>query len=154
MLTANTRKAILDNIAGIANTTMPRGLYLALSTTTPADDGTNFTEPASSKGYSRVYIGPVTQEEPRNYPFEWVPAESGEDPYTQIWNQYEIHFNAATDDWGSVTYLGIFTAATGGSLVAYSELSSPVTVSAQSIPTIAQHEAVLTIDFDVLNMEF
>lgn len=149
MLTTNTRKAILDNIAGIATTSIPQGLYLALSTTTPTAAGGNFTEP-NDPNYARVYIGSVAQPGPNNYPFEWL----GDGEYQQVANKYEIHFNTATVDWGTVTHVGIFTAETGGSLIAYTPLNTSVSVSSGHIPTIIRHAAVISIDLDILDVEF
>lgn len=147
MLTKNTRKAILDNIVGIASTPIPQGLYLALSTTTPTEAGGNFTEPQDSN-YARVYIGTTSQAGP-NFPFEWKDTD-----YNQVWNKYEIHFNTATANWGNVTHIGIFDAATGGNLIAYTELAVPVNVQSGHIPTIISHAATISIDLDILNTDF
>ena len=154
MLTTNVRKAILDNIAGIAATSMPRGLYMGLSTTTPTQTGTNFTEPLD-QNYERIYIGSSIQEG-SNFPFEYLePAESGATQmYNQVANKYEIHFNTATANWGTITYVGIFSAKTGGQLIAYTPLTTPLTVNQGYIPTILKHAAVISIDAEILDSPF
>lgn len=154
MLTTTVRKAILEHIASLGNTELPTGRYLALSTTTPNDDGTNFTEP-NDPNYQRIDIG-STQGEGPYYPFEWL-NDAQNPTYQQIANKYEIHFNTATVNWGNVTHVGIFTnseAGQGDKLVAFAALTTPVTVQSGHIPTIIRHAAVISVDLDILDTEF
>ena len=99
--------------------------YIALSTTSPNSDGSNFTEPATASGYARSIIGlsgtSATQ-------VMSAPA-SGASSNSSI-----IFFPEATSSWGTVTHFGLYTAATGGSLVLYGTLTNPITVAANYVP--------------------
>lgn len=73
--------------------------YLALSTTTPAEDGTNFTEPSTSDGYARQALN-----------LGAPSAGTATNPST-------ITFGPAVNNsWGTITHLGVFFVSTGGSL--------------------------------------
>jgi len=89
-------------------------VYLALYTSNPtgADTGTE----VSGGGYARQ-------------PIEFsAPADEG--GKQTIKNAAEIRFPVATSDWGTVTHIGIRTAATGGDLIAYAALTNPRTILA------------------------
>jgi len=86
--------AALDAMLGSSATLLGGSLEVALSTTTPNDDGTNFTEP-SGYGYARV---PVT-----NNDANWPAASGGEKK-----NANTITFPTASGgSWGTVTHWGI-----------------------------------------------
>lgn len=90
----------------------PATVYIALSTTTPNDDGSNFTEP-SGNGYARVAV--------TNNLTEW-PDSAGSG---QKSNANTILFPQASGGaWGTVTYAGIFDASSGGNLLWSGPLSS------------------------------
>lgn len=73
--------------------------YLALSTTTPNEDGTNFTEPSTANGYARQSL---------NLPAPTTGTAS---------NPSTITFGPATNaSWGTITYLGVFLVSTGGTV--------------------------------------
>ena len=77
--------------------------YLALSTTTPTDAGTNFTEPTGN-GYAREAVT-------FSAPSDGVTANSG-----------EITMTASGGNWGDITYAGIYDASTAGNLICYAAL--------------------------------
>ena len=99
--------------------------YIALSTTAPNADGTNFTEPLTSAGYARSIIGlsgtSATQ--------VMSSPSGGATSNTSI-----IFFSEATASWGTVTHFGLYTSATGGNLVLYGTLTNPITVAANYVP--------------------
>ena len=99
--------------------------YIALSTTAPNADGTNFTEPLTSAGYARSIIGlsgtSATQ--------VMSSPSGGATSNTSI-----IFFPEATASWGTVTHFGLFTSQTGGSLVLYGTLTNPIAVAANYVP--------------------
>jgi hypothetical protein len=90
--------------------TPPATFYVALSTTTPTEDeGSapywNFTEPVDAvTPYARQ---PITRA-------NWTV--SGTAP-TQGVNAADVAFPVAGTNWGTVTYFGIFDAATNGNLL-------------------------------------
>ena len=99
--------------------------YIALSTTKPNDDGSNFTEPASSTGYARSLIG---QSGSSATQVMSNPANGS----TQ--NNSIIFFPEATASWGTITYFGLYNAATGGQLVLYGALTNPISIAANYVP--------------------
>lgn len=93
----------------------PTSWFIALSTTAPNEDGTNITEPAGNYARQPVDTGASS---------EWDdPAGGGT---TQ--NSLLIEFLAATVSYGSVGYVLLFDAITGGNAWFWSALDAPVTV--------------------------
>lgn len=91
----------------------PAALHIGLSTTTPGEDGTNFTEQGASNGYVRI----------STVAGEWGPATNA-DPSSKS-NTTELTFPQATGDWltgTDFTHFGIFDATTGGNLLAFGVL--------------------------------
>lgn len=99
--------------------------YIALSTTAPNADGTNFTEPSSAAGYARSIIGlsGTTATQVMSNP------TAGASSNTSI-----IFFPEATASWGTVTHFGLYSSQTGGSLVLYGTLTNPIAVAANYVP--------------------
>jgi hypothetical protein len=90
-------------------------LFIGLSTTTPAEDGTSFSEPGSG-AYERVEM--VNDQGVNG----WEASTTG-----QVHNRATLTFPTATEDWGTVTYFGIFDLGPGtasGDLLAYGQLDS------------------------------
>ena len=117
--------------------------YLGLSTTQPVktESGYTVSEPASTAGYSRIII--------RNNSGYWSGGSyyrfAASEDLMSMSNIDEIHFNTATAEWGSLLYVCLFSAQTGGTLLAYSALTTPLTVSVGYIPTIPVGGAVISI---------
>jgi hypothetical protein len=99
--------------------------YIALSTTAPNADGTNFTEPLSSAGYARSIIGLSSTSATQVMSSPSGGATS---------NSSIIFFPEATASWGTVTHFGLFTSASGGNLVLYGTLTNPIAVAANYVP--------------------
>lgn len=93
--------------------------YIALSTTTPAADGTNFTEPVSN--YARVAF--------TNNSTNWHPAPSQPGTGQRQSNAIQINFVQASGLWGVVTYVGIWDALSGGNLLAFQVLNASQTIN-------------------------
>jgi hypothetical protein len=110
----------LDLIFGLDTNTFPTTLYIGLSSTQPADDGTNVTEPVGNN-YGRVSVlNNLT-----NWPAASARAKS---------NGEDILFPAATGDWGDLGWFVIYDAPTAGNFVAWGELVSVtnITIGAQA----------------------
>jgi len=116
---------VLNGLIGKASSVALSNCYLALSSTAPNADGTNFTEPDSSKGYARAIIGLQGQSATQ---VMTAPANG----VTQ--NKDIIFFPEASASWGTLTHFGLYSSATGGTLVLYGALSEPITVSANYVP--------------------
>lgn len=99
--------------------------YLALSTTPPNAAGGNFTEPAGSSGYARTLVGTS------NSNSTWLMSEPSGGTTSNI---DIIFFPEATASWGTITHFGLFDAKTGGNLMVYGQLTTPVTVPANYVP--------------------
>lgn len=104
------RDIVLDELFGATDYTPEATYYFGLSTTAPADDGTNVTEP-SGNGYARVSIA----NNATNFP---AAIDGVQD------NGTEISFPQATGFWGTVTHFVLYNASTGGNLLAYGTLTT------------------------------
>lgn len=127
MITKTTANSILNAFFGRSQyASLASSCYIGLSTTTPAADGSNFTEPASSAGYARTFLGTYNQ----SNTYQMDAAADG-----RISNSSKIiFFPEATASWGTVTYFGIFTTATGGTPILYGALTSSVAIPSGYIP--------------------
>ena len=56
-----------------------------------------------------------------------------------------IFFPEATGSWGTITHFGLFTQASGGQLIVYGALTSPITVSANYVPLFRAGNFTLTL---------
>lgn len=111
---------VLDHLFG-ATTYTPSGTwYLGLSTTTPAEDGTSFTEPASASGYSRASM----TNDKTNWSNAAQTSTSGE-----VYNNTTVTFPTSSGNWGTVTHFGIFDHATTGNLLIMAPLTNQQTVN-------------------------
>lgn len=109
--------------------------YVALSSTTPTEAGGNFTEP-SGGGYARVAVASGG----------WAAA-SGTAPAVKS-NNATITFPTATADWVSganLTYFGIYTASTGGTLLAFGALGTAKPVLNGDTASFASGDLILQL---------
>ncbi|NLH41306.1 MAG: hypothetical protein GX448_05655 [Planctomycetes bacterium] len=97
---------ILDHIFGKAAYTAPTHIYVAASTADPGESGSGLSEPAGGN-YARVETDPA----------DWTAAADG-----QIENAAAITFPTPTADWGAITHVALFDAATGGHFLARGQL--------------------------------
>lgn len=89
-------------------------VYLALYTSNPTGNDTG--QEVTGSGYERQLIE-----------FTAPAAEGGKQT---IKNSGNIAFPVATADWGTVNHIGLRTAKTGGTLIAFGSLTSPRTILA------------------------
>jgi hypothetical protein len=116
---------ILNSQFGAGSTTYsPATWYLGLSTTTPNDDGSNFTEPTGGS-YARVSITNNTTN---------FPAATTSSGTTTKSNGAAFTFANPTGSWGTVTYWGLFTASSGGTPEFTQALDNPVTIQSGNTP--------------------
>jgi len=104
---------ILDHLLGRTTYTAPETLYVGLAQSV-SDDGTITGEP-SGNGYQRVAVANNTT----NFP----SASNG-----QKSNANSITFPQATGSWGTINYVFIADAATGGNVLFYAQLTTPKTI--------------------------
>ncbi|MDD4483674.1 MAG: hypothetical protein PHD55_04815 [Methanoregula sp.] len=135
-------KALDHEIGAIAHTPVTT-LYLGLSTTTISGDGTGITEPTiGTYNYARVAItNNVTN----------FPAASIVSGKAQKTNGVEFDFPQALGAWGTITYLFLSDAATGGNMVAYAQLMDPTDPTTPLPKTITAGD---TLKFPIGTLKF
>lgn len=119
-------RLIADMLFGAgANAAAPGTWYVGASTTTPNKDGTGATEP-SGGGYGRV---PLT-----NNTTNWPAATTSASGDTTKVNAVKATFPNPTGNWGVITHLLIFAAASGGTPRFSKELDQPISARAGNTP--------------------
>jgi hypothetical protein len=103
--------AIINHfLKGGAAVAQPAGLYLGLFTDATGIANDQPTTEVTGNGYARI---PVT----------FGAAASGSTS-----NTADASFAAATGPWGTVNYVGVFDAATGGNLLVWTALTTSKTI--------------------------
>lgn len=118
MLIANSQ------FGGGATTWAPATWYVGLSTTTPNDDGSGFTEPVGG-AYARVAV----TNNATNFPT--ATTASG---VTTKTNGAKITWPNPTGTWGAISYYGFFTASSGGTPEYTFALDTSITVKSGNTP--------------------
>lgn len=119
-------KILADNIKS--------DVYVCMSTSTPDEDGGNFSEPEYSTGYARRAVGPMTD------------IISG-----QVANEDIVFLFEALEDCGSFTYLGLSDyGMRGDDVFLTAKLTEAVTVDAGYVPLIRRHKLVVGLDKEAL----
>jgi hypothetical protein len=102
-----TENLALTYLFTTGSATRPTAWYVGLFTASPSDAGGG-TE-VSGSGYTRVVTGTI----------------SGSGTATTFTNAAAIEFAAASGgNWGTIGWAGIFTASTGGTLLAWAPLTT------------------------------
>ena len=108
--------------------------YIALSTTTPDENGGNFAEPPTASGYSRQKFGDINTS---------VKA--------QVANKGIIFLFEATEDCGSITHVGLSDSKDRGGIVFLTgKLTNPITVGAGYVPLIRARKLVIALDKEAI----
>ena len=107
--------------------------WVCLSTTTPDENGDNFTEPSPAYGYERQQFGGV------------LTHISG-----QVANGSIIFLFEATGDCGSITHVGLAKSSNptidSGKPFLVAQLSSPLTVGVGYVPLIRAKQFIVGLD--------
>lgn len=113
----------LDGSTATWGTTLPLWLGLFTSNPTEAGGGTE----VSGNGYVRLALTAAT---------DWASATTANDiTYSTLATAKTFAVPSAS--WGTITSVGIFDAATGGTLLLSATLETPTLVSSGSAPVIA-----------------
>lgn len=136
MLTYNFANKILDHMCGKSPfSSLNQSITVGLSSTAPNRGGTGYTEPNSSTGYDRLLLGNSGQALTQL-------MDSAVDGV--ITNEKNIFFNRAIAAYASpITHFLVFSSDT---LIAYGELTTPITVGINTVPLIEIGELTITID--------
>lgn len=108
-------------------------IYVALSTTAPAEDGSNVTEPVGNN-YARVATAAG----------DWNAATLA-DP-SLIDNSGVITFNTASGSWGTITHVALYDAVSGGNFLGQGVLGTSKSVATNDTPEFAAGELNITLD--------
>jgi hypothetical protein len=111
-------------------------IYVALSSTTPAEDGTNVTEP-SGGSYARVATAPA----------DWNAATLA-DPAV-VTNANPITFPTASANWlasANITHFALYDALTVGNFLGFGALTVPKPVLSGDTPSYAAGALSVTLD--------
>ncbi len=129
---------ILDYVFGQTAITSSGTLYIGLSTTTPGEDGSSFTEPSS--GYARAAI-PNVKAATSGWSSAVQLSTSGE-----IHNQGTITFGTATGPWGTLTHAGIWDSLTNGNLLTASALGVQKSPTSGDVVSFASGTITIRLD--------
>ena len=117
---------LLDHVLGTTSFTAPSAVYVGLSTGSFGDD--NSGNELTGNNYSRVAV-------------TFDAASSGATD-----NAGAIEFAAATGNWGSVGFYGIFDASSAGNLLIHGALASAKTIQSGDILKINAGDLDITAD--------
>ncbi len=123
---------VLDYNFGGTSYSVPSTLYFALSTTTIDISGSGLTEP-SGGGYARVAF--------LNNKTNWGVSANG-----VLTNLTAVTFAESTASWGTITYVAMCDALTGGNILWYDALSPARTVA--SLTTVLFAIGSVSIQFN------
>lgn len=98
-------------LGGTVYSPTPR-MYVGLSSTPVQKDGSGITEPQSTMNYSRVEVPNTTS--------VWSTTVNGEK-----YNLIDLSFTEATGEWGTMSYVFVSDAQTGGNILFYEALPKP-----------------------------
>lgn len=118
---------VLNYVFTTSSVTRPTAWYLALFTSNPAEDASGTEVSTSGTAYTRKAV---------------TFTVSG----NTASNSAEIEFPTATASFGTVTHVGVFTAATSGTLIAYAALSTSKTIDTGDVMRIPASDFDVTLD--------
>ena len=107
--TSYLEKKLLDHALGLAAYTMPTTVYASLHTANPGQAGSFASEVPTSSGYARNSI---------------TSKMNATDSVSGVSNSNTtISFGPSTVDWGTIVYVAISDAITGGNMLMYGALT-------------------------------
>lgn len=124
-LSDHSEDSLLDHVLGTTAYTPATTMYLALSTTEPADAGTNVTE-HSGDGYVRKAIT-----------FAAASARA-------VAQNADVNFDEATASWGTITHYAIYDAVSGGNMLAHGNIDPDKLIASGKTPKIVSGEVIIS----------
>ena len=118
---------ILDHVFGAAAYTAPGTMYLALYTSAPGEAGGGTEVSASGTAYARQSVAFT------------VSGNTAS-------NTGAVEYPTATDDFGTVTHVGVMDALTSGNLMAYATLTSSKTIATGDVFRVPAGDLDITLD--------
>lgn len=129
------RNGVLNHVFGGVTLSPATTLYIGLSTTAVADDGTNITEPVGGS-YARVA---VTNDKTTG----WTSASGATN---EVSNVGQISFAEATANWGTIVDFFIADALTVGNILASASLTVSKTVATGDIASFPSGSLIINLD--------
>jgi hypothetical protein len=117
----------------------PTGRYLALFTTAPTESspGTEVTGGAYARQAATFDVLTSFEIDPVGDPGVLVTAAV---------NNAVIEYPTATSNWGNITHVGVFDAATSGNMLAPAVLVNPRIITTGDIFRVPVHELAVSLD--------
>lgn len=118
---------VLNYVFTTTSVTRPTAWYLALFTSNPAEDGSGSEVGTSGTAYAR---------QSATFTVSGNTAS----------NSAAIEFPTATASYGTVTHVGVYTASTGGDLIAYAALSTSKAIDTGDVFRVPDGDLDVTLD--------
>jgi hypothetical protein len=118
---------VLNYVFTTTSVTRPTAWYLALFTSNPAEDASGTEVSTSGTAYAR---------QSATFTVSGNTAS----------NSGAIEFPTATAGYGTVSHVGIYTAASGGDLIAYAALSTSKTIDTGDVFRVPDGDLDVTLD--------
>jgi hypothetical protein len=126
--------SLLSNTSDFGALASAPSIHVGLSTSTPAEDGTNVTEPVGNN-YARVAVpGPAN----------WDAATDADPSVAD--NTNVITFPTPSGSWGTVTHFVIFDALTLGNVIASGALTTSRAINNGDSVNFQAGELDITLD--------
>ena len=118
---------VLNYVFTATSVTRPTAWYLALFTSNPAEDASGTEVSTSGTAYARQTAAFTVSGN--------LATNSG-----------AIEFPTATASYGTVTHVGVFTASTSGTLIAYAALSTSKAIDTGDVFRVPAGDLDITLD--------
>ena len=118
--------ALLDHVLRSTSYTSPTTVYVGLYTSDPGDDNSG-TE-CTGGAYARQELSVTT-------------ASAG-----VVTSSADVTFPQATDDWGTISHIGILDAVSSGNLLMHTELTTSKTISTGDVLKISTGSLTASLD--------
>jgi hypothetical protein len=118
---------VLNYVFTTTSVTRPTAWYLALFTSNPAEDASGSEVSASGTAYARQSAAFT------------VSGNTAS-------NSAAIEFPTATASYGTVTHVGVYTASSGGDLIAYAALSTSKAIDTGDVFRVPSGDLDVTLD--------
>ena len=131
-------KKVLNTMLG-TTAQAPSAVYVALYLSDPTETGAQGTEAAYS-GYARQVLT--------------LNAPSADGSNVKCTNSGDVVFPMPPSAAGTVTYAAIMDSLTGGNMLVYSELTNPITLSAEMTPKFSAGDISINLESGNMAPEF
>lgn len=118
---------VLNYVFTTTSVSRPTAWYIGLFTSNPAEDASGTEVSTSGTAYARQTV---------------AFSVSG----NLATNSAAVEFPTATASFGTVTHIGVFTASTSGTLIAYSALSASKAISTGDVFRVPAGDLDITLD--------